>query len=71
MADRDLVLDALNKAFCAEIQHTYSVTSRDYDARGGHRASAEVLAKRINNLLIYHSHIVDMVNEMDANGTSD
>lgn len=59
---RDLVLEALNAAFQSEIVHTYSITSRELKDRGGHAMAAQTLKTRIDNLSLYHQHIVDLVN---------
>jgi hypothetical protein len=65
----DLVMDAINEAFCAEIRHTYSVTSRDHSAHGGPDKAAKVLLKRIKFLQDYHNIIIDLLNNgEDENG---
>ena len=58
----DLVSQALDEAFCAEIKHTYSVTSRDHAAHGGPDKAAKVLLKRIKFLQTYHALIIDLLN---------
>ena len=68
----DLVMDAINEAFCAEIRHTYSVTSRDHSAHGGPDKAAKVLLKRIKFLQTYHALIIDLLNgEDDDDGGPD
>jgi len=65
----DLVMDAINEAFCAEIRHTYSITSRDHAAHGGLPGAAKVLLKRIKTLQDYHNVVIDMLNgENDDDG---
>ena len=65
----DLVAEALDAAFKAEIQHTYANTSRDHAAHGGPDKAAKVLLKRIKFLQTYHALIIDLLNgEDDDNG---
>ena len=61
----DLVMDAINEAFCAEIRHTYCTISREIPARGGYGKSAKLLLERIKTLQAYHSVIIDLLNNGD------
>ena len=62
----DLVMDALNEAFQAEIRHTYSITSRDYQHHGGLDGAAKVLLARIKLLQEYHNVVLDLLNEEEG-----
>ena len=61
----DLVAEALDAAFKAEIQHTYANTSRDHAAHGGPDKAAKVLLKRIKFLQDYHNIIINLLNNGD------